>query len=754
MPDVFVSYKREDAGRVGKLVTALRKAGLDVWWDEDIPPSAPWETTIERKLAQAKAVVVCWSPASVASENVRSEARVARQDGRLVQVFVRPCSPPLFFGERQGVDLSKWRGGAGDSRIAQIADCVREISNPKGAAAQGRQGERRPERRAAIKRYFLVGLAALLVMLGGAAILVWRATPAHPAPALAVLPFEDLSPTHDKAFFAEGVAEEIQSTLAAQKGMKVLGRTSASEIERNPDPRSIRASLGVTHLLEGSTRTFGNGLRVNVRLIDTRDGSVLWEEEYRGALSDVFSVQDRIAQAVAQRLRGTLFGGSVRSEPTTAVDAYATYLAARALIREGKREPMTRAWQMARQLVETHPDYAPGQALYAEATHLLTEGTYSYGDIPPAKARPIILAHAKEAIRLAPNRAEGYAALGLALSWQDSVAAYRKALALDPSRADVRDRIGIALNVLRRNDEAFEQYRIGVETDPLSSAAINRYTQMLASSGKAGEAFKVIDQYVQRGGSQAEAWRFRGNTYRYLGDEVRHIAARRRALQIDPGLPYQDEWLVEAFHLLGLDQQEAEYRPHVSLYFRLFTTDDRQGLKQQIARDGAAAWDTNAIATGIFSVARDRDWPALVRFYDIRPADYRNVCVALPSFAPFLIMALQRQGRVPEAQQLMQCTQHQVTAQLNQRYRNPDDAPGELEEMQASLLAIRGDERGLDWLEKAVQRGWLGQYYSADLNDWPQFDAFRNDPRYAALRQRLLASIARQRAEVSAQSRA
>ena len=95
--DVFLSYKREDATGVSKLVAAMREAGLDVWWDEDIPPSAPWEATIEKALAEAKAVIVCWSPASIKSENVRSEARVAREDGRLIQVFLERCLPPLFF---------------------------------------------------------------------------------------------------------------------------------------------------------------------------------------------------------------------------------------------------------------------------------------------------------------------------------------------------------------------------------------------------------------------------------------------------------------------------------------------------------------------------------------------------------------------------------------------------------------------------------------------------------------------------------
>lgn len=749
MADVFLSYKREDAARVRKLVDALRSAGLDVWWDEDIPASAPWEATIEKALADAKAVIVCWSPASVASENVRSEARVAREDGRLIQVFVKPCSPPLFFGERQGIDLSRWRGNPADRRIRNVVDCVRQVAATAPAALTQSQSKSRlrvPTRAAALSI-----VAALVVLLGGG-FFAWRLAMARPTPELAVLPFEDLSPTHDKAYFAEGIAEEIQSTLAGQKGMKVLGRTSASEIARDKDPRAIRASLGVTDLLEGSTRTAGNDLRVNVRLIDTSDGSELWEEEYRGSLSDIFSVQDHIAQEVAQRLKGTLFGGSVAAAPTTAIDAYDAFLAAKALIRQNERGPMVKAWQIARQIVQAHPDYAPGQALYARATHLLEEGTYSYGTIPPAKARPIILAHAQEAIRLDPRLADGYAALGGVLPWQDRIAVYKKALALDPS-SDVRDNLGIVLNMLGRNDEAMEQNRIGFESDPLDPAIVNRYTQMLAASGEAEQALKVIDQFAARGGSQAEAWRFRGNTYRYLGDEVRHIAARRKALQIDPGLPYQQEWLVEGLHLVGLKDEAMQYRSRVSLYFQLFIADDEPALKARVTSDGSAAWDTNGIELAIFALAKARDWPAIARFYDVRPDSYRDVCLTSRPFLPMLILGLEHQGRAAEARHLIECTQAQVTSQLKQRFRNPDDAPGELEARQASLLAIAGDMRAFDWLYQALHRGWLGQYYSADLNDWPQFDALHADPRYALLRQRILANIARQRAQVIAQSR-
>ena len=211
MAHVFLSYKREDAVRVRKLVSALRGAGLEIWWDEDIPPSAPWEHTIEKALADAAAVIVCWSPASVASDNVRSEARVAREDGRLIQVFVKPCAPPLFFGERQGVDLSTWRGNPGDARITTLVESIRQIASGRVVSDIDRRKSLRSRRYVLSATQVLAVTGALLLLAGAAAFIAWRSASAHQAPELAVLPFEDLSPTHDKAYFAEGVAEEIQS---------------------------------------------------------------------------------------------------------------------------------------------------------------------------------------------------------------------------------------------------------------------------------------------------------------------------------------------------------------------------------------------------------------------------------------------------------------------------------------------------------------------------------------------------------------
>jgi hypothetical protein len=330
---------------------------------------------------------------------------------------------------------------------------------------------------------------------------------------------------------------------------------------------------------------------------------------------------------------------------------------------------------------------------------------------------------------------------------QQAIAPLEKAISLDRSWAALRSRLGIALNGLNRHDEAFEHYRLGVEIDPLSAAIVNRYVYALAASGDAQEALKVTDTYLHRGGSEAHAWRFRGNALHLAGDLSGSLAARHRSLELDPQIPYQDEWLAIGLHLLGLKDQAVRHIPQISPYFQLFVADDRGALRTRVQRDGPRAWTANGIDSAVFSLARGRDWHLIARLYDVRPSDQRDLCVTRPRFAPFIAMALSELGRASEADRIISCVQRSISAEMKQRHRSPDGYPGELELWQASLLALRGDHRALDWLGKAVDRGWMGQYLSASLADWPQFDRLRGDPRYGAIQRRIDQRVARERAE-------
>lgn len=134
--------------------------------------------------------------------------------------------------------------------------------------------------------------------------------PPAPAPtsgvepqSIAVLAFADLSPGHDQEYFGDGIAEEILNALVRLPGLRVAGRTSAFHFKgRNEDLRTIGATLGVAHILEGSVRKQGERLRITAQLIRSKNGFHLWSETYDGTDADIFALQERIA-AAQQALR-------------------------------------------------------------------------------------------------------------------------------------------------------------------------------------------------------------------------------------------------------------------------------------------------------------------------------------------------------------------------------------------------------------------------------------------------------------------
>jgi TolB-like protein len=599
------------------------------------------------------------------------------------------------------------------------------------------------------RRARLIAGAGVLVIAAAAAAYSVRALSAREHVSLAVLPFADLSPARDKAYFSEGVAEEILSSLAAEKDLKVLGRSSARQIERDADPKAVRASLGVTHLLEGSTRTDGDQLRVNVRLIDTKDGAQLWEEEYQGKLAEIFKVQDQIAGTVVRRLRGTFFGNAARATTPTQIGVYETYLAARALMRTRSTKTLADALELSKKVIAADPNYAPGHALYAELLFLLSDDPNSYGPIPAEKARALALPHARDAVRLAPDQAEGYAALGLILRGS-AIRDLKRAIELDPGRTELRIWLGVALTELGRHDEAYAQYAAAAEAEPLWPVAINRRVQTLASSRKFEEALAAIRLFRARGGSEAQALRFLGTVASRRSDLSGSIAAQRAAHAKDPSVPYVQIDAAKTLALLGLHDQAVREWPSPADFGRLFVSGDRSQMLRWLEQNRAKVWNEREYESALFTLGTSRDWNSLALLYRTRPARMADFCNAETHSVPLMVLALRASGNAPEAQRLLGCATKRLDFEMRQKFSSPNAEPGRLEFRRASLLGVQEDRRGIEWLEKAVQRGWLGQDYSARLADWPQFDGFRSDPRYAALQKRIDATIARERAETLA----
>jgi TolB-like protein len=165
---------------------------------------------------------------------------------------------------------------------------------------------------------------------------------------IAVLPFENRSEDKANAYFAEGIQDEILSTIGKIGDLKVISRTSTAKYKSRPENlRQVAAELGVATVLEGSVQKAGNRVRIIVQLIDAQNDAYLWSETYDRELKDIFSVQSEVAQNIAGALKAKLTPEAAQSlepVPTRDVEAYNLYLKAGYYVREateGNSDPAT-----------------------------------------------------------------------------------------------------------------------------------------------------------------------------------------------------------------------------------------------------------------------------------------------------------------------------------------------------------------------------------------------------------------------------
>jgi TolB-like protein len=188
------------------------------------------------------------------------------------------------------------------------------------------------------RRLWAALAAVVLLVVAAAAIIMFRpqapsreaaspALAAHPK-SIAVLPFEDLSPASDQQWFAAGLTEEILNSLARTPDLHVAARTSTMSIKPG-DVREIGRRLNVAYILEGSVRRDGARVRVTAQLIRTSDGFHLWSQNYDRPASDVVSIQENIAVAIAQSLKTVMSPQRLQAMVnlgTRSVEAYEEYL--------------------------------------------------------------------------------------------------------------------------------------------------------------------------------------------------------------------------------------------------------------------------------------------------------------------------------------------------------------------------------------------------------------------------------------------
>ena len=344
-------------------------------------------------------------------------------------------------------------------------------------------------------------------------------------PSVAVLPFTDLSPAGDQAYFADGMSEELLNALAKIRELRVAGRTSSFAYRNvEKDLREIGRELGVRYVVEGSVRKQDDRLRITAQLVDARDNFHLWSETYDRTLDDVFVVQEEIAGAIADELQVSLgLGeGAVLVEPTADLGAYDLFLEGRARMR-ARGSGVAEAVQLFEAVVARDSNWAPGWAGLAQAYSLVPfygEGARVEGVDPSRWSEPFARSEqaAKRALELDPRVTAAHVALGSVYrdrwEWGPSEAQFLQALAIDPDDVEAHHQYAELLAATGRLDEALRSTRRAVALDPTSAIRLNVLGWVLHDNGQVRESIPQFELAALRGPDLA---------YPYLNLSISHL---------------------------------------------------------------------------------------------------------------------------------------------------------------------------------------------------------------------------------------
>jgi len=291
---------------------------------------------------------------------------------------------------------------------------------------------------------------------------------------VAVLPFVNMSSDPEQEYFSDGLSEELLNRLAKNDQLHVAARTSSFQFKgQNQDISTIGRQLKVDNVLEGSVRKSGTRLRITAQLIRVDNGYHLWSETYEREMDDVFAIQDDISLAITKALEAELDASTTDStqKPTENLEAYQLYLQARFLLAKRGGDNLLRSVELFDQATNLDSNFSEAWSGMAYAYGLIPSYTFKMTAIDASK---LALESANNAIRIDPDNAEAYIALGRFHARTDiniRVARenFEKAYQLAPNNADIINLYGDFLVLSGNFSKALKIESRAIELDPLAA---------------------------------------------------------------------------------------------------------------------------------------------------------------------------------------------------------------------------------------------------------------------------------------------
>ena len=421
------------------------------------------------------------------------------------------------------------------------------------------------------KRWTIPAAIVVILILGLAAYVEWsrsraRAQASNGRAMLAVLPFENLTGDVSQDYFSDGLTEEMITQLGGldPQHLGVIARTSVMHYKHSQQPlQEIGRELRVQYVLEGSVRRDSNSVRISAQLIQMKDQTHLWSQEYDRELNSLLILQGEIAREIADEIRLTV-GDSKTVAPIFQlnIDAYDDYLKGRNYVRREAKDDVVKGMEFLERSIQRDPNYAPAYAELSLAYQLLAW----FNHLPPREVVPKAKVAAMKALALNENLADAHVVLGQVYGmyewdWSAQERELRRAVQLDPNSSLARSSYAVFLGEKGRKLEAMQEMSIALDLDPFSpmqhstASVLFLWTREYdAAIREARRAVEIDPTYAFGHGALAAALAAKGASdesftewLRYLrldGDaELAHeleSAAKKISSPSDPGQKFAD----------------------------------------------------------------------------------------------------------------------------------------------------------------------------------------------------------------------
>jgi adenylate cyclase len=364
-------------------------------------------------------------------------------------------------------------------------------------------------------------------------------------PSIAVLPFQNMSGDPEQDYFADGMVDEIITSLSRIRWLVVTARTSTFAFKgQNADIREIARKLNVRYVLEGSVRKAGNRVRIIGQLINAATGAHIWADRIEGTLSDVFDLQDRVTEAVIgaiePRLRHEEIERAKRKRPES-MDSYDLYL--RALPESYRPTPggSAEALRLLEKGYAIDPNYPPANVIGAWLYFYRVAATWS--ESPQAdRARAVKLA------RAAIDQGEGdpyvlslggFLIASIGRDVDAGVSATNRAVELSPNSAAVLHHAGWSLTFTGDQDRAIDYFRTAIRlspSDPLIYRALTGAAAASVLAARYTQAVEFGEEARRHFGEWGPTYRFLAAAYAQLGQMENAAGALVNLLKLEPAV--------------------------------------------------------------------------------------------------------------------------------------------------------------------------------------------------------------------------